>query len=53
MVSTRKVGNYQKHDASSTRKACGFTTLNDVNGKEYVPEFYINDIENVSNPIKF
>ena len=37
----------------STRKACGFTTLNDVNGKEYVPEFYTNDIENVNSQIKF
>ena len=37
----------------STRKACGFTILNDVNGKEYVPEFYTNEIENVNNQIKF
>ena len=36
-----------------TRKACGFTTLNDVNGKGYVPEFYTNDIENVNSQIKF
>ena len=37
----------------STRKACGFTTLNDVNGEEYVSEFYTNDIENVNSQIKF
>ena len=37
----------------STHKACGFTTLDDVNGKEYVPEFYTNDIENVNSQIKF
>ena len=36
-----------------TRKACGFTTLNDVNEKEYVPKFYTNDIENVNSQIKF
>ena len=30
----------------STRKACRFTALNDVNGKEYVPKFYTNDIKN-------
>ena len=36
----------------STHKACGFTTLDDVNGKEYVPEFYTNDIENVNSQIK-
>ena len=29
------------------------TTLNDVNGKGYVPEFYINDTENVNSQIKF
>ena len=37
----------------STREVCGFTTLNDENGKEYVPEFYTNDIENVTSQIKF
>ena len=37
----------------STHKACGFTTLDDVNGKEYVPEIYTNDIENVNSQIKF
>ena len=37
----------------STHKARGFTTLDDVNGKEYVPEFYTNDIENVNSQIKF
>ena len=37
----------------STRKACRFTTLNDVNEKEYVPEFYTNDIEYVNSQIKF
>ena len=37
----------------STHKACGFTTVDDVNGKEYVPEFYTNDIENVNGQIKF
>ena len=36
-----------------TRKACGFTTLNDVSGKGYAPEFYTNDIENVNSQIKF
>ena len=36
----------------STRKACGFTTSNDVNEKEYVPKFYTNDIENVNSQIK-
>ena len=36
-----------------TRKACRFTTLNDVNGKGYVPEFYTNEIENVNSQIKF
>ena len=36
-----------------THKVCGFTTLDDVNGKEYVREFYTNDIENVNNQIKF
>ena len=36
-----------------TRKACRFTTLNDVNGKGYVPEFYTNDIENINSQIKF
>ena len=34
-------------------KRRGFTTLHDVNGKEYVPEFYTNDIENVNSQIKF
>ena len=34
---------------SSTHKACRFTTLDDVNGKEYVPEFNTNDIENVNS----
>ena len=37
----------------SARKACGFTILNDVNGKEYVPEFYTNDFENINSQIKF
>ena len=37
----------------STHKVCGFTILDDVNGKEYVPEFYTNDIENVNSQIKF
>ena len=37
----------------STHKARGLTTLDDVNGKEYVPEFYTNDIENVNSQIKF
>ena len=37
----------------STRKDCRFTTLNDVNEKEYVPEFYTNDIEYVNSQIKF
>ena len=37
----------------STHKACGFTTVDDVNGKEYVLEFYTNDIENVNSQIKF
>ena len=37
----------------STRKTCGFTTLDDVNQKEYVPEFYTNDIENINSQIKF
>ena len=37
----------------STRETCGFTTLNDVNGKEYVPEFYTSDIANVNSQIKF
>ena len=33
-------------------QAYGFTTLNHVNWKEYVPEFYTNDIENVNSQIK-
>ena len=33
----------------STRKACGFTTLKEVNK----PEFHTNDIENVNSQIKF
>ena len=37
----------------STHKACGFTTLDHVYGKEHVPEFYTNDIENVNSQIKF
>ena len=37
----------------STHKARGFTALDDVNGKEYVPEFYTNDIEDVHSEIKF
>ena len=37
----------------STCKTCGFTTLNNVNGKEYVLEFYTNDIESVNSQIKF
>ena len=37
----------------SIRKACGFTILNDLNGKEYVPEFYTNDVENINSQIKF
>ena len=37
----------------STDKACGFPTLDDVNGKEYVPEFYTNDIESVISQMKF
>ena len=37
----------------SARKACGFTILNDVNGKEYVPEFYTNDFENINSQVKF
>ena len=37
----------------SAREACGFTTLNDVNGKENVPDFYINGIENVNSRFKF
>ena len=37
----------------STCKTCGFTTLNNVNGKEYVLEFYSNDIESVNSQIKF
>ena len=37
----------------STCKACGFTTLNDVNGKEYAPEFYNNGTENVKIQIRF
>ena len=37
----------------STHKACGFTILDDVNGKEYVLEFYTNDIENINSQIKF
>ena len=36
-----------------TCKTCGFTTLNNVNGKGYVPEFYTNDIEKVNSQIKF
>ena len=36
-----------------TRKTCGFTNLNNVNGKGYVPEFYTNDIEKVNSQIKF
>ena len=53
MVSIQKVGNCQSTMLPATRKACGFTTLNDVNGKEYVPEFYNNNIENVNSQIKF
>ena len=37
----------------STREVRGFTTSNDVNGKEYVPEFYTSDIANINSQIKF
>ena len=53
MFSIRKVGNYQKHNASFNLANVRIYKFKQCKCEEYVPEFYTNDTENVNSQIKF